>query len=465
VVSGIQNSRTARGSCRWPVPAVLAITGAGCIAPSTDIVAVAATAFDDAAAESSGAVGGGASGEETPYQGPSAGDSGGSDASDATAPATPAPVVGQPDAWAGEAGDAGEPGSICSPSPTVDALTAPAVVTPVCLGSLASLAFSNALSSCGMVTPQGALTTDVPVGQVAGHASAAVNGDVGSAQLVSIEGDLTVTGTGGLSVAGSVEVSGNLSLAGGGAVAGPLRVGGDAWLGQTLSAVGLATVGDDLTLSPGASLSVLGVESISGTTSTAPFAIAPPAACASSQLIAIDDLVAAARSANDDASIALASGALAAPSVPVSVTLPCGVFYVDGIGPSAGVAIRVTQRAALFVGGDVIGSQSLAVTLAPGAELDLFIQGDLAIAPGAPIGDPTRPGATRVFVQGSAAIALPGTTSFAASLYAPNAGVTVGAPGDVYGALFAASVSGTGGLAVHYDPSVASDPVSCPASP
>jgi hypothetical protein len=57
----------------------------------------------------------------------------------------------------------------------------------------------------------------------------------------------------------------------------------------------------------------------------------------------------------------------------------------------------------------------------------------------------------RVYAAGSREIALPGTDAIAMNLYAPHAKVTVSAPGNVYGALFAESVEAKSSLFVHYD--------------
>ncbi len=140
--------------------------------------------------------------------------------------------------------------------------------------------------------------------------------------------------------------------------------------------------------------------------------------------------------------------------------MPCGAYYAHAV---AGLQIHVTGQAALFVDGDVSLSPSFVLSIDPGAAIDWFVRGDFSIAAGARVGDPARPGATRVYVLGSGAIALPGTSAVAANVYAPNAAVTVGALGDVYGSIFAAGISGTTGVSVHYDPSAAVEP--CAAAP
>jgi hypothetical protein len=63
---------------------------------------------------------------------------------------------------------------------------------------------------------------------------------------------------------------------------------------------------------------------------------------------------------------------------------------------------------------------------------------------------------------GNADIALPGTARFSANLYAPRARVSVGALGDVYGAVFGAAVTSLGPLLAHYDRAVLRADEQCP---
>ena len=89
--------------------------------------------------------------------------------------------------------------------------------------------------------------------------------------------------------------------------------------------------------------------------------------------------------------------------------------------------------------------------LAPGAELDWFIDGNLTLDPGARIGDPVRPAATRIYVSGDGEIQLPGSAETSFNLYAPTAAVSVVGGGDVYGSIFARQVSASADLLLHYD--------------
>ena len=173
-------------------------------------------------------------------------------------------------------------------------------------------------------------------------------------------------------------------------------MGRDAWLEHTVSAVGVALIGRDLHLAPDAMLSTLGVARVQGTTTTAPLTVALPCACDAAELLDVAGLVAAARSANDDAAVGLGPDLATAPS---SLSLPCGRFFFSAVKGSS-AHLQVQGRVALFVEGDVELSSQFVLDLAAGAELDWFIDGNFILDPGARVGDPVRPAATRIYVRG-----------------------------------------------------------------
>lgn len=85
----------------------------------------------------------------------------------------------------------------------------------------------------------------------------------------------------------------------------------------------------------------------------------------------------------------------------------------------------------LFVAGDLTLSGDFAVDLEPGAELGVFVAGDLIVSDAAQIGTPDRPAAPRLYVAGTAPIRITNQINYAAQISAPNApvqGMVTGTP-------------------------------------
>ncbi len=125
---------------------------------------------------------------------------------------------------------------------------------------------------------------------------------------------------------------------------------------------------------------------------------------------------------------------------------------LTSIGGTGAVRLGIGGQVALFVQGDVNLPPAFVLDLAPGATLDWFVGGRFALGTGARIGDPSRPGAVRLYVAGAGPIALPGDTTVSFSQYAPAAPVTVGGLGSLYGSVFASTLTAPAGLTVHDDP-------------
>jgi hypothetical protein len=116
----------------------------------------------------------------------------------------------------------------------------------------------------------------------------------------------------------------------------------------------------------------------------------------------------------------------------IKLDLPCGRFRFDSIGGSGSLQLGVHGRTAMFVDAQVdLSLIDFQLSLDPGAELDVFVHTNLVLS--TKLGDPARPAAVRVYVGGSADIALP--SAFGANLYAPNANISIAtqAAGSVFG--------------------------------
>jgi hypothetical protein len=326
-----------------------------------------------------------------------------------------------------------------------------------CRADFAATAFADAVCSCGNVSVHGVFSTDVVgTATAAMKASVGVDGALTDAQFVRAGGDLVIAGS-TPALLGGVQTSGDFRIAAGGRIAGALAVAGDAWIGADLMTAGVTSVGGDLHLAPGVALAALVPTVVGGMTSTSSFTTGAPCPCGAEPAIDVAGLLGAARATNDDARLGVATDALAGASTTREWQWSCAALSLDSIGGAGPLRVDVAGKVALFVQGDVDLPASFVLDLAPGAETDWYIGGHFAVAAGARIGDVTRPGAVRVYVLGATAVALPGDTTVALSLYAPSAAVTVGGLGYAYGGIFAASVSAPLGLIVHDDPLAAAE--------
>jgi hypothetical protein len=111
-------------------------------------------------------------------------------------------------------------------------------------------------------------------------------------------------------------------------------------------------------------------------------------------------------------------------------------------------------RAVIAIEGSLIHNlTAVAFTVDPGAELDVFVAGDIGFSGSVAFGDKTRPAATRIYVGGT--FGYDGALQFAANLYLPNGGFTTSTSGtEVWGSIFAKNIGIVGDLTVHYDPEI-----------
>lgn len=326
-----------------------------------------------------------------------------------------------------------------------------------CSSWAARRSFTQAICSCSDLSVKGALTTsslDSSQSDANAHRSGAavsVNGNYQGADYVRVGGSFTIAGTAPLDSAGGIDVSGDLRLSGTTSAAGPILVGRDAWLLADTSSLSLANVGRDLHLAPGATLHSFGPVVVAGDTFQDPFAFSPPCACGPGQILDIASIVADGLADNDDAVLGIDLDSLSDVATPTDLTLRCGRFALRQISGRAPISLHVSGRVALMVDGDVKVPPVFTLTLEPEAELDWFISGSLTLSRDERIGDSARPAAVRVYVLGGGGIELAATERVAMNLYAPRANVTVSALGDVYGSLFANSITSPIPLVTHYD--------------
>ena len=233
----------------------------------------------------------------------------------------------------------------------------------------------------------------------------------------------------------------------------------------SLRALGLIGIQGDLYRSPDSRFLGLALVNVAGERYTEPVDVEAPCACGQGEVLDVAGAVAAAYDDNDNASIGLDPHAVdLAIGLGTALTLPSGRFYVHQVGSLGATQLRIEGKVKLYVGDDFLAGPLFAVTLAPGAELDLFVRDNFALAGAALLGDPRRPAATRIYVGGTGDIAVAGLNAFAGNLYAPSANVLVGGVGKVYGSLFGKNILAAGFLDVGFDEAVL-DGVDCQPEP
>jgi hypothetical protein len=332
--------------------------------------------------------------------------------------------------------------------------------TDQCTGDLAHV-FRFAACACRSFAVSGQLLTEAfsstadAAAAFPNGASIAANGWFATNAKTNVGGSVWAGGQNLGAATPAVALNGQ-----GGAIAYDLQAGGPVTVGGVYQVGRDAFVDGSVTIQSG-NLSVVGAlhqpagDSATGVTAgggvvNGPVQVQPPCDCANP--IDVASLVAARKTSNDDASIPLSPSALDQPSG--EVTLPCGQYYVDGItGGAAPLQLQIDGRVALFVGGDVSVTQGLQISLAPGAELDLFVAGSVHIQGTTSLGDANAPARVRVYVGGPS-FTLSATAMVGANVYAPNAVVQLASDFEMWGAVFAEDLQFSGYFKIHYDTSV-----------
>lgn len=371
---------------------------------------------------------------------------------------------------AADARPEGSPASAPDPAAGVDfaAGDAPATCRTLsrtararCDPSTPARAFSSALCSCEDTSVAGYLRTrglrsaaGEPTAQrLAG--SVGVNRSYITTGLADVGGSFAVAGARDVLFGGLLSVGEDLRFQPAFDVAGVVQIGRDAELGASLRAAGRIAIEGDLYRAPDSRFLGLALVSIGGEQYSQPISVAPPCACGASEILDIPALVADARTHNDNESVGLGSHALdLVVGVGTALTLPSGRYHLHQIAGAGALELHIDGQVSLFVDDDFYAGPLFRVSLAPDAELDLFVEDNLVLAGAAVIGDPQRPAATRIYAGGSGDIAIAGLNVFAGNVYAPRANVLVGGVGRVLGSLFGKNIIAAGFLDVGYDESV-----------
>jgi len=149
-----------------------------------------------------------------------------------------------------------------------------------------------------------------------------------------------------------------------------------------------------------------------------PIAAPPSCARAADSLLDIAQTVRERATDNDNASATDALGRLSNATTDVTVTLPCGRYYVPAIEGTGRVTVHALGNLALFVDGRVRLDHGFSVDAPPGARITLVVNGAFYVIGGFQLGDASAARhvlavAAQLFLQG-------GDNVIGGTLYVPN---------------------------------------------
>jgi hypothetical protein len=368
--------------------------------------------------------------------------------------------------------DAGTP---MTPPPAIDGLCLRSGLDPMVCQTTRALAFGHAVCGCSDMLGTGSLSTET-LGDATGRAAVGSNqsftlriGRRAANQETSgaIDGALVIGGPGPAPISGNAaEIRGPLELAGDLTFAGDVHVSGAAYSRDLPRGNGTLAIDGNL-YHYGQRSTLPANVTVGGDVIEDDYVTAPPCACGPLSAPEVAALIAAADSGNDDARAQLSADSLSQLTAAHSVKLDCGHYYFSNVSSLGSLELQVSGQALMVVAGDFMVRGDVSVALAPNAELDLLIGGNLSLSGAARFGDPARPSASRIYVKGgvelTTAADLPalsrpssaaGDALFVGNLYAPAATLQLTPNTDVYGSLFVKQLVVLQSLLVHYDPSV-----------
>jgi len=332
-----------------------------------------------------------------------------------------------------------------------------------CTGLIAQTTFRFGVCSCTDLIATASVTTDAfdsSTGQSGNGGAIGVNRSLVVSGGVDIGGSLWLGGSG--QVNRSARVGGKLRCAGAMRTGGALSVERDAEA-ASIAAASLSVTGT-LSLPAGGALEVPGAQSI-GAEVRRPIVVPPPCSCDPSALVDVGGFIAAHLNRNDNDAVDLVGDALGNIPGPRRVELPCGRYWFPRIGGAGPLTIVATGRAALFVAQDVSLSGGLEVELANGAELDLFVGGNIASGRPLTLGGREVASRVRLYVGGAGNLQLGGGAVFGGHVYAPSAVLVASGGVEVFGSVFVRRIDASGPLVAHYDRAVLGAGEACPESP
>jgi hypothetical protein len=337
--------------------------------------------------------------------------------------------------------------------------------TSICTGDLAQAAFQFAVCACDGVNPfpdQASLTTDAFDSAAGLYGAAGVlDGGINKTNDGHVAANGPIDWTANLDVGGSLRSGTSIALDSNNHVrvdvysAGTLDTDGatverdayvvgtivDSDIARDLYVTNISNVGVDVDI--GSPPAIVG-----------PIPALDPCPCEADQIIDVAALTGYGATQNDneffDGGFDPNAYATAANTTPID--LPCGRWYLTAINqPGNAVSINAQGRTVLFIDGDLVAN-GLDITTDPGAELDLFIAGNLDPGPASNLGSADQPASVRTYVAGD--VTFQGSTEIGGNFYAPTADVALGASGGVYGSVFVNSLSLNANTQIHFDSAI-----------
>lgn len=316
------------------------------------------------------------------------------------------------------------------------------VCTGVSGGDLLTDSFDSALGPYVPGTAGGDLAS---VGPLAPQGMWNIGGILRSSDPTGISGI-----TGSLLVRGSAQING--ALRGDSA-----SINGDAEIGGDISLINL-TVGGTLTTPSTSTITVSGQRS-TPSARTAAVTIPPPCPCDLDPYVSGPILQLT--QANDNARLGLNKDQLEGYAENPVLTLPCGGYFFQRVSGLGSLELRITGRVELAIAGGLDVGGQLTISLAPGAELDLYVHGDVTVGGAVAMGDRDAPHRLRFFPGGVDTIRLAGGGYISAAVLGRRRALITSSPLDLYGAVFADSASINAALRIHYDQQIRSISGSC----
>jgi len=359
-----------------------------------------------------------------------------------------------------DAVDVGDRADACSDGgPPVD-LGETVTVERRCSGQLAERTFGWALCSCSEIDANGEVYADAYDSSLGPYTPGGIGGGIATNETV--QANVGLTATGSLAAAdvedqgravnfNSAAQVGQRMLAGsnvrvneGMTVDGDAHVDGDFGTGTETTIGGVLHVPDGADVDSNVSYSSI---------QRGPVDIDPPCdTCAPEDRIPVGELVEAHREDNDNDAIGLDPDAFDRElDDPRRLDLPCGHYYLSEIAGSREATIVAHGNTALYVGGDIRGNNQLTITVKPDAQLDVFVEGAIRTNEGMRIGSVHHPALLRMYIGGEEGFRTNSGAQIAGYLYAGRGEIGSNGESEIYGGVYAQTVSVNAGLEVHYD--------------
>ncbi len=319
-----------------------------------------------------------------------------------------------------------------------------------CTGDLGEKIFTFALCSCTDVSVLGTFVTDSFNSnddnmQVLDGGSVGVNGDYMTVAVADVGGALWVDGSMNTTaihgVAKDLQCGGNVTATLVSHIEDNAFVEGN--IGGLLP---LTTIDGDLHIPQGKTIKA----NVNGQIIKEAVNVQTPCDC--SDPLDISAIVQGYKADNDNDANNIDPTALQDLGLIKNIELPCGRFYFTEITSLLSLHIKATGRTVIAVEGDLTDVGIFNLEIAPDAEVDLFVAGDIEFANLAALGDPDRPAALRIYVGGD--VTFVSGFQLGGNLYAPNTIFNAAGLSDVWGALFVGGVQLVDLFSIHYDAAI-----------